>query len=57
MAIGMATKKITVTLEEAQVEAIRRLVAEGSTASVPGVVQHAVSVALDDVAGLRLRVV
>lgn len=47
----MATKKVTVTLEEDQLERIRRLVATGKAASVSGFVQHAVSVSLDDVAG------
>lgn len=47
----MATRKVTVTLEAAQLDAIRRLVEAGSAASVSGFVQHAVSVALDDIAG------
>lgn len=47
----MATKKITVTLDEEQVQQIRRLVAAGRAASVSGFVQHAVGVAIDDVAG------
>ncbi len=47
----MATKKVTVTLDEAQVQRIRALVEAGSASSVSGFVQHAVSVALDDVAG------
>jgi Arc/MetJ-type ribon-helix-helix transcriptional regulator len=51
MVIGMATRKVTVTLDEGQVEQIRRLVDAGSASSVSGFVQHAVSVALDDVAG------
>lgn len=51
MVSGMATKKVTVTLEEDQLERIRRLVATGKAASVSGFVQHAVSVSLDDVAG------
>ncbi len=51
MVIGMAMRKVTVTLDEAQVDQIRRLVKAGSAASVSGFVQHAVSVALDDVAG------
>lgn len=53
MVIGMATTKVTVTLEEEQVEAIRRLVAAGEVASVSGFVKHAVAVSLDDVAGWR----
>jgi Arc/MetJ-type ribon-helix-helix transcriptional regulator len=51
MVIGMATKKITVTLDEGQVDRIRALVDSGTTSSVSGFVQHAVGVALDDVAG------
>jgi len=47
----MATKKVTVTLDEKQVERIRALVDAGSAQSVSGFVQHAVGVSLDDVAG------
>jgi Arc/MetJ-type ribon-helix-helix transcriptional regulator len=51
MVNGMATRKVTVTLEEAQLDQIRKLVGAGNASSVSGFVQHAVSVALDDVAG------
>ena len=51
MVIGMASKKITVTLDLEQVEQIRALVLDGKAASISGVVQHAVGVTLDDVAG------
>jgi Arc/MetJ-type ribon-helix-helix transcriptional regulator len=51
MVIGMATRKVTVTLEEDQVARIRDLVSGGKAASISGFVQHAVGVALDDVAG------
>lgn len=51
MVVGMATRKVTVTLDEAQIDQIRKLVDSGSATSVSGFVQHAVSVALDDVAG------
>lgn len=52
MVIGMATtEKVTVTLPTAQVAAIRRLVSAGASSSVSGFVQHAVGVALDDIAG------
>ncbi len=51
MVSGVATRKVTVTLEDAQLDAIRKLVDAGSASSVSGFVQHAVSVALDDVAG------
>lgn len=51
MVSGMATRKLTITLEEDQLERVRALVAEGGASSVSGFVQHAVCVALDDVAG------
>lgn len=51
MVVGMATRKVTVTLDEEQLARIRRLVSDGKAASISGFVQHAVSVALDDVAG------
>ncbi|MGI8808820.1 MAG: toxin-antitoxin system antitoxin subunit [Acidimicrobiales bacterium] len=47
----MATRKITVTLEETQVGQIRALVDAGTAPSISGFVQHAVAVALDDIAG------
>jgi len=47
----MASRKVTVTLDESQLERIRALVATGTAPSVSGFVQHAVGVALDDVAG------
>ena len=51
MAYGMATKKVTVTLESEQLAAIQRLAAAGKAESVSGFVQHAVTVALADIAG------
>jgi Arc/MetJ-type ribon-helix-helix transcriptional regulator len=51
MVVGMATKKVTITIEEDQVERIRALIAAGTASSVSGFVQYAVGVALDDVAG------
>ncbi|MEA2932869.1 MAG: hypothetical protein QOI56_1654 [Actinomycetota bacterium] len=51
MVDGMATKKVTVTLDETQLLRIRALVEAGSARSVSGFVQHAVEVSLDDVAG------
>jgi len=51
MVTGMATRKVTVTLDEVQLDQIRALVQAKSTASLSGFVQHAVAVALDDVAG------
>jgi Arc/MetJ-type ribon-helix-helix transcriptional regulator len=51
MVTGMASKKVTITLDEAQLARIRALVAAGVAPSVSGFVQHAVGVSLDDVAG------
>lgn len=52
MVIGMATtRKVTITLPDTAVEAIRRLVETDRAASISGFVQHAVRMALDDVAG------
>jgi Arc/MetJ-type ribon-helix-helix transcriptional regulator len=51
MVVGMATRKVTVTLDEEQLAAIRSLVATGAAASVSGFVQDAVGTMLDDVAG------
>lgn len=47
----MASKKVTITLDEAQLDRIRALVQARTAPSVSGFVQHAVAVALDDVAG------
>jgi len=51
MVIGMATTKVTVTLEDEQLAAIRELVKTGKLESVSGFVKHAVAVSLADVAG------
>ena len=51
MVIGMASKKVTITLAEEQLARVRALVDGGKAPSVSGFVQHAVGVALDDVAG------
>jgi hypothetical protein len=51
MVHGMATSKVTITLKDDQLAAIRKLVAGGAADSVSGFVQHAVSVSLADVAG------
>jgi Arc/MetJ-type ribon-helix-helix transcriptional regulator len=53
MVVGMATVKVTVTLQQDQLEEIRALVAAGEVANVSGFVQHAVSLALHDAAGWR----
>ena len=51
MVLGMATKKITITLEEDQLASIRNLVASGKAATVSAFVKHAVAVSLADVSG------
>ena len=50
MVSGMATTKVTVTLPDEELAAVRQLVADGRSASVSGFVQHAIGVSLDDVA-------
>lgn len=55
MVTGMAdTRKVTVTLPVATLDEVRRLVEAGQATSVSGFVQHAVALALDDVAGWSL---
>lgn len=51
MVTGMATKKLTITLDEAQLDEVRRLVAARRASSVSGFVRHAVTIALYDAAG------
>jgi Arc/MetJ-type ribon-helix-helix transcriptional regulator len=51
MVIGMATRKVTITLDEDCLERVRALVDAGKAPSVSGFVAHAVGVAVDDVAG------
>lgn len=51
MVIGMATTKVTITLEDEQLEAVRKLVASGKAENVSQFVKHAVDVSLADVAG------
>jgi Arc/MetJ-type ribon-helix-helix transcriptional regulator len=53
MVFGMATTKITITLDDEQVKEIRALVAAGQAANVSAFVKHAVEVALFDAAGWR----
>lgn len=53
MVNGMATTKITITLEDDQLEEVRTLVAAGKAASISAFVKHAVRVALHDAAGWK----
>ncbi|GAC1351992.1 MAG: hypothetical protein NVS3B20_07080 [Polyangiales bacterium] len=51
MVKGMATTKVTITLEDEQLDAVRRIVASGKASTVSGFIKHAVNIALNDVAG------
>jgi Arc/MetJ-type ribon-helix-helix transcriptional regulator len=51
MVIGMATSKLTITLDDKQLREIKELVAGGESLSVSGFVKRAVHVALQDAAG------
>ena len=51
MATGMATTKVTITLDDEQLAAIRGLVQSGHAQTVSGFVKHAVAVSLSDIAG------
>ena len=53
MVSGMATRKITITLQEQQIDEVRTLVAAGAAANVSAFAQHAIGVALSDAAGWR----
>jgi Arc/MetJ-type ribon-helix-helix transcriptional regulator len=48
MVTGMATTKITITLPDEQIQAIRKSVAKGTFRSVSAYIQRAVKQALDD---------
>jgi hypothetical protein len=51
MVPGMATTKVTITLDNEQLAAVRKLVSQGKAANVSKFIQHAVAVSLSDVAG------
>ena len=51
MVLGMATTKLTITLDNEQLASVKKLVTAGKAESVSGFVKHAVGVALSDVAG------
>ena len=53
MVTGMATTKLTITLDNDQIDEVRRLVAAGKASSVSSFVRHAVGVALHDAAGWK----
>jgi Arc/MetJ-type ribon-helix-helix transcriptional regulator len=51
MVIGMATTKVTVTVPEAELAEIKKLVESGQAASVSGFVQHAIGASLQNITG------
>ena len=51
MVSGMATVKLTITLQQEQLDDIRKVVAAGQASSISGFVKHAVNVSLNDVKG------
>jgi hypothetical protein len=53
MVFGMATIRITVTLNDDQINEIRAVIAAGQSANVSAFLQHAVGVALHDAAGWK----
>jgi hypothetical protein len=53
MVTGMATTKITITLPDEQIQAIRESVAKGTFRSVSAYVQRAIEQTLDDSAAFR----
>ena len=53
MVIGMATTKITITMDNEQLNEVRSLVAAGRCLSVSAFVKHAVEVAVHDAAGWK----
>ena len=53
MVSGMATTKLTITLDSEQLEEVRSLVTAGASSSVSAFVKHAVGIALHDAAGWR----
>lgn len=56
MVFGMATAKITITLPDRQIEAIRKRVAAKDATSISGFIQQAVRKSLDNAAEFRAMV-
>ena len=48
MLFGMATRKVTITIDEHDLARVRTVVAEGQASSVSAFVQHAVRISLED---------
>jgi Arc/MetJ-type ribon-helix-helix transcriptional regulator len=53
MVSGMATTKVTITVDDEQLREIRDLVTAGRASNVSSFVKHAIGVALFDAAGWR----
>ena len=51
MVLGMATKKLTITLPVEQLDRVRKLVAKGRATSVSAFVQQAIGKAIDNIDG------
>jgi Arc/MetJ-type ribon-helix-helix transcriptional regulator len=51
MVLGMATTKVTITLDDDQLDAVKKLVRTGKAKNVSSFVRRAVTVSLFDVAG------
>ena len=51
MVYGMATTKVTITLDDEQLKTVRELVASGKAKNISQFVKHAVATSLADVAG------
>jgi Arc/MetJ-type ribon-helix-helix transcriptional regulator len=53
MVTGMATTKVTITIDDDQLQEIRDFVAKGKSSNVSSFVKHAIKVALHDAAGWK----
>jgi hypothetical protein len=53
MVTGMATSKVTITVDDDQLKEIRDLVSEGKSPNISAFVKHAIDVALHDAAGWK----
>jgi Arc/MetJ-type ribon-helix-helix transcriptional regulator len=49
----MATTKVTITLDDQQLQEVKEIVAKGQSPSISAFVKHAVGVALHDAAGWK----
>jgi Arc/MetJ-type ribon-helix-helix transcriptional regulator len=56
MVPGMATRKLTITLPDDQIEEIRALIKSGKSSNVSAFVKHAVRVALADAKGFHTMI-